>query len=158
MNYSENKDIFYGSEYAMQIIDKWSAGIPFFMEYEGKIFDAFLFYSDNRQMARFNAIKLLVLVDVKTGEIKNLSNELDSFKIADNFSFTIKMFTDVDEYIDLSHRIQEKYVELRDDIVTSRVVDKNTQNQYLDIVEKLIPQEIIEKVYRLLSPQLFMKL
>ena len=138
MNYSENKDIFYGSEYAMQIIDKWSAGIPFFMEYEG--------------------IKLLVLVDVKTGEIKNLSNELDSFKIADNFSFTIKMFTDVDEYIDLSHRIQEKYVELRDDIVTSRVVDKNTQNQYLDIVEKLIPQEIIEKVYRLLSPQLFMKL
>ena len=73
MNYLDVKENFYKSEYAMLIVDKWVTGIPFFMEDEGGIYDAFLFYSDNRQTAQFNSVKMLVVTDAVTGEIKCLT-------------------------------------------------------------------------------------
>ena len=81
MNYLDNKEKFYQSEYAMQIVDKWVTGIPFFMEDENGVYDAFLFYSDNRKTSHFYGVKMLIATNVSTGEIKCLSLKLIAIRL-----------------------------------------------------------------------------
>lgn len=157
MNYLENKEKFYQSEYAMQIVDKWVTGIPFFMEDENGVYDAFLFYSDNRKTSHFYGVKMLVATNVSTGEMKCLTNTVDSFNIETDFSFEMKSFSDIDEYLNLISKIQETYISLRNSYLTTHNYDRTLQDLYLNMAMRMIPKEIIEKVYRPLSPNLFIE-
>ena len=157
MNYLENKEKFYQSEYAMQIVDKWVTGIPFFMEDENGVYDAFLFYSDNRKTSHFYGVKMLIATNVSTGEIKCLTDTLDSFSVEKDFSFEMKSFSDIDEYLNLTSKIQETYINLRNSYVVTHNYDRTLQDLYLNLAMRMIPKEIIEKVYRPLSPNLFIE-
>lgn len=158
MNYLEVKEMFYQSEYAMLIVDKWVTGIPFFMEDENGIYDAFLYYSANRKTAQFNGVKMLVATDAVTGKIKCLKDTLDSFNIENNFSFETNLFADIDEYLDLTSKLQEAYVNLRNSYLSTHDLDRTLHNLYLNLAMRMIPKEIIEKVYRPLSPSLFIEI
>ena len=157
MNYLQNKDEFFKSDYALQIVDKWVTGVPFYMEHEGKVYDAFLFYSDNRKTGKFNSIKMLILMDVNTGEVKQLSEKVTSYGISEDFDFEIKSFNDIDEYISLLQKIEEVYIKLRNSFIRNLTLDRKLQDQYLDLVIRTIPKAIIEKVYKKLSPTLFIE-
>lgn len=157
MNYLDNKEKFYQSEYAMQIVDKWVTGIPFFMEDENGVYDAFLFYSDNRKTSHFYGVKMLIATNVSTGEIKCLTDTLDSFSVEKDFSFEMKSFSDIDEYLNLTSKIQETYINLRNSYVVTHNYDRTLQDLYLNLAMRMIPKEIIEKVYRPLSPNLFIE-
>lgn len=157
MNYSDIKEKFYQSEYAMLIVDNWVTGIPFFMEDKNGIYDAFLYYSDNKKTAQFYNVKMLVTVDASTGEIKCLTDMLDSFNIENNFSFEMKSFADVDEYLILTSNIQEAYINLKNSYVSTHDLDRTLQELYLNLAMRVVPKEIIEKVYRPLSPNLFIE-
>lgn len=155
MNYFDVKEKFYQSEFAMLIVDKWVTGIPFFMEDENGIYDAFLFYSDNKKTAQFYSVKMLVIADALSGEIKYLTDALNSFNVANDFFFEENSFSDIDEYLVLVSSIQDAYVDLRNSYVSTHTFDRACQELYLKLAKKLIPKEIIEKVYRPLSPNLF---
>ena len=157
MNYLDNREKFYQSEYAMQIVDKWVTGIPFFMEDENGVYDAFLFYSDNRKTSHFYGVKMLIATNVSTGEIKCLTDELDSFNVEKDFSFEMKSFSDIDEYLNLTSKLQETYINLRNCYVATHNYDRTLQDLYLNMAMRMIPKEIIEKVYRPLSPNLFIE-
>lgn len=157
MNYLDNKEKFYQSEYVMQIVDKWVTGIPFFMEDENGVYDAFLFYSDNRKTSHFYGVKMLIATNVSTGEIKCLTDTLDSFSVEKDFSFEMKSFSDIDEYLNLTRKIQETYINLRNSYVATHNYDRTLQDLYLNLAMRMIPKEIIEKVYRPLSPNLFIE-
>ena len=157
MNYLDIKEKFYQSEYAMQIVDKWITGIPFLMEDENGVYDAFLFYSDNRKISHFYGIKMLVAMNVSTGEMKCLTNTVDSFNVETDFSFEMKSFSDIDEYLNLTSKIQETYINLRNGYLTTHNYDRTLQDLYLNMATRMIPKEIIEKVYRPLSPNLFIE-
>ena len=157
MNYLDNKEKFYQSEYAMQIVDKWVTGIPFFMEDENGVYDAFLFYSDNRKTSHFYGVKMLIATNVSTGEIKCLTDTLDSFNVEKDFAFEMKSFSDIDEYLNLTSKIQETYINLRNSYVATHNYDRTLQDLYLNLAMRMIPKEIIEKVYRPLSPNLFIE-
>lgn len=157
MNYLDNKEKFYQSEYAMQIVDKWVTGIPFFMEDENGVYDAFLFYSDNRKTSHFYGVKMLIATNVSTGETKCLTDTLDSFGVEKDFSFEMKSFSNIDEYLNLTSKIQETYMNLRNSYVATHNYDRTLQDLYLNLAMRMIPKEIIEKVYRPLSPNLFIE-
>ncbi len=157
MNYLDIKEKFYQSEYAMQIVDKWVTGIPFFMEDENGVYDAFLFYSDNRKTSHFYGVKMLIATNVSTGEIKCLTDTLDSFSVEKDFSFEMKSFSDIDEYLNLTSKIQETYINLRNSYVATHNYDRTLQDLYLNMAMRMVPKEIIEKVYRPLSPNLFIE-
>lgn len=157
LDYLDIKEKFYQSEYAMQIVDKWVTGIPFFMEDESGVYDAFLFYSDNRKTSRFYGVKMLVATNVSTGEMKCLTNTVDSFNVETDFSFEMKSFSDIDEYLNLTSKIQETYINLRNSYLTTHNYDRTLQDLYLNMAMRMIPKEIIEKVYRPLSPNLFIE-
>ena len=155
IDYAEIKEKFYSSNYARQIVDKWGTGIPFFMNYENEICDAFLFYSDNREMSCFHSIKMLVIVNSLTGEIKCLTDKIETFKVANEFLFRAKTYSNIDEYITLGNRLQEAYIEVRNNFALTNHIDTTLQKQYFDLIVQLIPSEIIENVYKPLSPELF---
>lgn len=157
MNYFDIKDKLYQSEYAMQIVDKWVTGIPFFMEEENEVYDVFLFYSDNRKTSHFYEVKMLVLMNVSTGEMKCLTDELDSFNVETGFSYETKSFASIDEYLVLTNKIQEAYINLRNSYLTTHNLDRMLHEQYLEFAMRIAPKEIIEKVYKPLSPSLFIE-
>ena len=155
MDYIENKEKFYSSEYATQIVDNGVTGIPFFFEDESGIYDAFLFYSVNVKNSCFNSAKMLILVNTLTGEIKSLTKMIDDLNIENNFNFEIPRTSNIDEKIILMDRIEETYIKIRNNYVLTKTIDRMLQEVYLNLVRLIIPNEIIEKVYKVLSPNLF---
>lgn len=155
MNYLEIKDKFYQSEYATKIVDKWMLGIPFFMEYDNDVFDAFLFYSDNKTNFKFNSIKMLILLNSNSGEIINYTDSVISFNMKNEFSFTPKKFNQIEEYIVLTRKIEEIYMKLRDNYISHKVLDKNMQKEYLENINKMVSKELINEIYMKLSPKIF---
>ena len=155
MNYSENCEKFYSSDYAIQIVDNWVTGIPFLMEYKNGIYDAFLLYSCDTYAHRFQGVKMLVIVDVATEKMECLTDNLDLYSIENNFLYETNSFSNIEEYLDLKNKLQEAYVNLRNDFVSTCKFDIALQELYLKLVNRIVPKRIVEKVYAPLSPKLF---
>ena len=69
----------------------------------------------------------------------------------------MKSFADVDEYLILTSNIQEAYINLKNSYVSTHDLDRTLQELYLNLAMRVVPKEIIEKVYRPLSPNLFIE-
>ena len=155
MKYTENQEKFYTSDFAAQIADHWVTGIPFFMEEGSAFYDAFLFFARDAKASRFEAVKMLVLLDVDSGEIKEMTEQLEPFALGTEFSFTAVSFSTVDEYLALQDELCEAYEGLRNSLVEGHDVDGERLTKYLSLVAKTVPGELVERVYKPLSPKLF---
>lgn len=155
MKYDNNKEAFYTSQSAMNIVDQWTTGIPFLVKKDGALYDAFLFYSGSKENKVFHEVKMLVLANVETGELIEGGDGLDVGFLATEFSYTEKPFATVDEYLDLREQIEEAYQSLRDRWVSTGVADAILRTTYLKCAERMVPEEIVERIYRQLSPELF---
>lgn len=153
MEYIENKEKFYKSEYATQIADGWINGIPFFVEKEG-IYDCFLFYTVNRKSLTFSLVKMLVEIGALESDM-NLVEDLDSLNIKRDFPFEPISISDIEEYLSTLEEIEKAYVELRDNYLLTNTLNQEIQKRYLSLVCKIIPKEIIKNVYFSISPTLF---
>ena len=151
MTYFEIKNKFYNSELASRIVDNWTSGIPFFMNCGDHICDAFLFYSEERSESHFGTVEMLALADVETGDICQMTE----FTIESEFSYTALPFNDIKEYLGLQKKLQEVYNDARDAFVATGKITDKTKNAYLDCVFRLVPKQIVEKIYAPLSPVLF---
>lgn len=139
----------------MLIMDNWKTGIPFLIVGNGVVYDAFLFYSVSENDAVFHSVKMLVGVNILTGELKEF-DVANSSTTERNFSFTPKHFRDVNEYLRLSKQLKETYQALRNAL--SSATELKTvpcHDQYLALVKRLVPEEILKKIYAALSPDLF---
>ncbi len=156
MDYLENENKFYSSDYATLIVDAWITGIPFFMAVDSEIYDAFMFYSiDDRHERYFNSVRMLVGVNAVTGEVEDLTERMNLLDIGRNFSFEHRPISDINKCALIRKKLCDIYTKLRDHRVMTGQIDPMIQSEYIDLAIKIVPIEIIDKVYKPLSPCLF---
>lgn len=155
MEYLENRENFYRSEFASRLVDQWKTGVPFAMRYQNKFYDAFLFYSADGKNARFHLVKALYLVEVSTGEILSMAEKADEFGVGADFPYTAIAITDVSAWLKLSETLQDAYISLRRCFTDRRKMRAEERDQYLNLIRQIVPEEILKWVYEPLSPELF---
>lgn len=156
MDYLENENKFYSSDYATLIVDAWITGIPFFMVGDSGIYDAFMFYSiDDRHGCYFDSVRMLVGVNAVTGEVEDLMETMNLLDIGINFSFEYRLISDINKCAFLRKELCDVYTRLRNHRVMTGRIDPMIQSEYIDLAMKIVPIEIIDKVYKPLSPCLF---
>ena len=156
MEYTEIKERLSETDELAEVLDAWQEGIPFFYQEEEVVYDAFLFYSGNRQKSMFHRAERLILLNCSTGEVKCLfAEELEEkFQVEKDFSYTSKAYKDIDEYFALKQQVEDAYLAVRVEVLKNDRVE-NSQGQYMQAARNFLPQELIEKVYKKLNESLF---
>ena len=157
MEYNRIKDILYKSKEIGLVVDNWHEGIPFLID-ENLVFDSFLYYTTNKKESEFNKAKLLILINSLTGELFAL-NESDiskKYKIKSDFKFKAHVVNSFQEYYQLMKNIEKSYSQLREKMLSGLDCD-NYKKAYLNEIRKIVPPEILENVYQVLSPDFFYK-
>ena len=97
---------------------------------------------------------MLVIAHAETGELVKI-DDLDKCNINIDFTFELKKYSNVDEYIQLTEKIEHIYIQLRDSYMLYKILDKELLKKYSELVTAIVPAEIIENVYKLFSIDLF---
>lgn len=155
LSYDKTKDILASSVEITRVVDSWKQGVPFFIEHEGRCYDAFIYYSDNIVKKRFNKVQCLILVDLQSGEVRFFDGDevKRTFEPSENFDIASDTISAADYYNILS-QIEEQYKLIREELQGSeRAYD--CQVQYLKFVKKIVAKQVIDGVYAKFNTMLF---
>lgn len=157
MNFEEVKDLLSKSLEVANIVDSWYEGMPFLFQVEEQLYDAFIYTSEKRDNNEFLKPQKVILVNCKTGKVSSIESKelIEKYGCETNFTYLAKDFKDVFEYFNLKKQLEKTYIKLRDAFLMNTADVKKLKSKYKMEIGNLIPFEIIEKVYKKISPFIF---
>lgn len=157
MKFDEVKDLLSRSLEITNIVDSWYEGIPFLFQRGEELYDAFIYTSERRDSNEFLRPQKVVLVASKTGEVSAIESKelIEQFNCGTNFAYIPKNIEDIFEYLELKKKVENSYIRLREAYLKKSKDVEELKKEYKKEVSDLIPFEIIEKVYKKISPLIF---
>lgn len=148
MDYIQIKNLLFCTEYIAWVSDNWKRGMPLCMMVDGDMYDAFLYYLVDQTNGVFVNVKMLILINCRTGVcIVHDGDQVHAkYQLRQNFSYNACQIADVNEYLKLEEKLLAAYLEVREGLLNEGVTSEMI-SRYYKLLRQMVPSQIVENVY-----------